>query len=126
MNPPQRSSKDPSPETLVGLVDRVTFHNPQTGFAVLRVERRGPQDVVTVVGKIASVLPGEEIRAVGRWGVDPTHGSQFQAETLQTARPSTLSGVVKYLGSGAVKGIGPKTAEKIVGCFGDKIGRAHV
>src|SRR3954451_5338984 len=95
-------------EALAGLVERVTFHNPDSGFCVLRVKVRGQRDMVTVVGAAAAVSAGEFIQASGIWLNDRTHGLQFKAAFLKTAPPTTLEGIERYLGSGMVKGIGPR------------------
>jgi exodeoxyribonuclease V alpha subunit len=107
-----------SRETLVGSVERVTFHNEENGFAVLKVKARGKRDLVTVVGHAASRSAGEFIHAVGVWTTDRTHGLQFKADLLKTTPPTTAEGIEKYLGSGMVRGIGPKLAKRIVDAFG--------
>src|SRR3954470_1201218 len=106
------------PEQVTGLIDRVTFHSPDTGFAVLRVQVKGHRDPVTVVGPIPEARAGEWLDATGRWTVDPTHGQQFRADVLRTVQPQTAEGMVKYLGSGLVKGVGPKLAQRLVDKFG--------
>src|SRR3954466_10797690 len=108
-------------EALAGLVERVTFHNPETGFCVLRVKVRGQRDLVTVVGAAAAVSAGEFIQASGIWLNDRTHGLQFKATFLKTAPPTTLEGIERYLGSGMVKGIGPVYAGKLVAAFGEAV-----
>ena len=65
-----------SPEALTGLIERVTFHNPDNGFAVLRVNVKGRKDLVTVVGNVTSVSAGEHLEAKGRWSIDQRHGPQ--------------------------------------------------
>jgi exodeoxyribonuclease V alpha subunit len=107
-----------SRETLGGSVERVTFHNEENGFAVLKVKARGKRDLVTVVGHAASISAGEFIHAVGVWTTDRTHGLQFKADLLKTTPPTTAEGIEKYLGSGMVRGIGPKLAKRIVDAFG--------
>jgi exodeoxyribonuclease V alpha subunit len=107
-------------EKLSGTIERVTFHNPETGYAVLRVLPRGRRGIVTVVGKLLSVTAGECIDAAGAWVHDPQHGQQFRADEIRSAPPSTVEGIEKYLGSGLVKGIGPKYARKIVEVFGER------
>ncbi len=108
----------PPKDTLVGSVERVTFHNEDSGFAVLKVKARGQRDLVPVVGHAASISAGEFIHAVGVWITDRTHGLQFKADFLKTTPPTTAEGIEKYLGSGMVRGIGPKLAERIVALFG--------
>ena len=102
------------PENLKGLIERVTYHNPENGFAVLKVKVRGRQDLVTVVGSTTSVTAGEHLEATGRWFIDRQHGQQFKAEELKTAHPASAEGIERYLASGAIRSIGPKLAEKIV------------
>jgi exodeoxyribonuclease V alpha subunit len=107
-------------EKLHGSIERVTFHSPETGYAVLRVIPRGKRGIVTVVGKLVSVTAGEQLEATGSWVFDPQHGEQFRADEILLLPPSTIEGIEKYLGSGLVKGIGPKYARKIVEAFGER------
>jgi exodeoxyribonuclease V alpha subunit len=107
-------------ETLSGIIERVTFHNPETGFAVLRVQARGRRGLTTVVGHLPAVVAGEYIEAEGAWVQDREHGEKFRAERLQCMPPHTAAGIEKYLGSGLVKGIGPHFAKKIVAVFKDR------
>ena len=112
-------------EALAGLVERVTFHNADNGFCVLRVKVRGQRDLVTVIGAAAVVSAGEFIQASGIWLNDRTHGLQFKAAFLKTAPPTTLEGIERYLGSGMIKGIGPIYASKLVQTFGVERVRRH-
>jgi exodeoxyribonuclease V alpha subunit len=73
----------PERENLAGLVERVTFHNEESGFSVLRVEARGQRDLITVVGHAATIGAGEFVQASGRWVNDRTHGVQFRADLLR-------------------------------------------
>jgi exodeoxyribonuclease V alpha subunit len=107
-------------DTLTGSIERITFHNPETGFAVLRVQTRGRRGLVTVVGTLINAEAGENIEAVGEWVQDREHGLQFKADRIQTKPPQTLEGIEKYLGSGLVKGIGPHFARKIVEVFKER------
>jgi exodeoxyribonuclease V alpha subunit len=107
-------------ETLTGIIERVTFHNPDTGFSVLRVQARGRRGLVTVVGNLPGAVAGEYVEAAGAWVHDREHGEQFQAERLACTPPHTAAGIEKYLGSGLVKGIGPHFAKKIVAVFGER------
>jgi exodeoxyribonuclease V alpha subunit len=109
------------PESLSGLIERVTFFNEENGFAVLKVKATGHRDEVTVVGSLPSVSPGEWVTAEGRWVRDRDFGLQFHAELLSSAAPTTKEGIQKYLGGGMVKGIGPIYARKLVHKFGEKI-----
>ena len=111
----------PSAEALAGLVERVTFHNPENGFCVLRVKVRGQRDLVTVVGHAAAISAGEFVRPAASWVNDRTHGLQFQAAFLKATPPTTLEGIEKYLGSGMISGIGPVYAKKLVAAFGEAV-----
>ena len=111
----------PDREPLSGLVERVTFHSPDTGFCVLRVQVRGHRDLVTVLGSAAAVQPGEWIQASGRWDTHREHGLQFRTTFLQVTPPSSREGIEKYLGSGLIKGIGPHFARTLVAAFGEAV-----
>jgi exodeoxyribonuclease V alpha subunit len=106
---------------LSGVVERVVFHNPGTGFTVLRVRVPDRKDSATVVGTIGAVRPGEVLRARGRWQTDPSFGFQFRAEEVQTLPPASADGIAAYLGSGMIKGIGPALAQRLVGAFGAQV-----
>jgi len=108
------------PEILTGIIERITFHNLDSGYCVLRVQAKGHRDVVTVVGSAQQVIAGEFVNATGDWVTDRQHGLQFKATEIRTTPPHTAEGIAKYLASGAVKGIGAKLAERIVKEFGDR------
>ena len=108
-------------EQLSGAVERVTFHNEDSGFCVLRVKVKGHQGLITVTGNAASVSPGEYVDCQGSWINDHTYGLQFKAVRLAVVPPSTIEGIEKYLGSGMIKGIGPHFAKKLVTAFGEKV-----
>src|SRR6476661_7848234 len=117
-----KSNLEPSAqEVLAGLVERVTFHNSENGFCVLRAQARGHRDLVTVIGHAAVISAGEWITASGEWVNDPTHGQQFKARFLRTSAPTSIDGIEKYLGSGMIRGIGPVYAKKLVSAFGEKV-----
>ena len=99
-----RQPEAPNREVLAGLVERVTFHNADNGFCVLRIKARGHRDLVTVVGHAAMVSAGEWITASGEWINDRTHGQQFKARFMRTSEPSSIEGIEKYLGSGMIRG----------------------
>jgi exodeoxyribonuclease V alpha subunit len=107
-------------DTLTGAIERVTFHNLDNGYCVLRVQARGHRDPVTVVGHLPQAIAGEYIEAAGEWVVDKNHGPQFKADNLRTTPPHTAEGIARYLGSGLVKGIGKTYARKIVDVFGER------
>ena len=116
-----RTSTASSIEVLAGLVDRVTFHNSETGFCVLRVKARGQRELITVVGHAAMISAGEFVQASGSWINDRTHGVQFRAAFLKATAPTTIEGIEKYLGSGMIRGIGPVYAKKLVRAFGEAV-----
>jgi exodeoxyribonuclease V alpha subunit len=101
------SDRATSADRVEGLIERVTYFNEDSGFCVLRVKASGHRDVVTVVGTLPSVSPGEWITAEGAWFRDKEYGLQLKATTLRTVAPTTPEGIEKYLGSGMVKGVGP-------------------
>jgi exodeoxyribonuclease V alpha subunit len=115
---PQRAADR---ENLAGLVERVTFHNEDSGFCVLRVKARGQRDLITVVGHAAAIGADEFVQASGRWVNDRTHGVQFRADFLRSAPPTTAEGIEKYLASGMIKGIGPIYAKKLVKAFREQV-----
>jgi exodeoxyribonuclease V alpha subunit len=104
-----------------GTVERVTFHNDETGFCVLKVNSPENRTVVTVIGVAPVVNAGEHIEGEGAWVNDRVHGMQFKTRQLRIVPPSTLEGIKKYLGSGMVKGIGPHFAKRLVSAFGEKV-----
>ena len=108
-------------EVLAGLVERVTYHNVENGFCVLRTKARGHRDVVTVVGHAAAIAAGEWLTASGEWVNDRTHGQQFKARFLRTSPPTSADGIEKYLSSGMIRGIGPAYAKKLLRAFGEKV-----
>ena len=114
-------SENRSQEVLAGLVERVTYHNVENGFCVLRAKARGHRDVITVVGHAAAVAAGEWITASGEWVNDRTHGQQFKARFLRTSPPTSADGIEKYLCSGMIRGIGPAYAKKLLRAFGEKV-----
>lgn len=113
--------QDGDREPLSGLVERVTFHSPDTGFCVLRVKVRGHRELVSVLGSAASVQPGEFIQCSGRWNNNRDHGMQFKTTFLKVMPPSSIEGIEKYLGSGMIKGIGPHFAKKLVKAYGEDV-----
>jgi len=102
-------------------VERVTYHNAENGFCVLRVKARGQRDLVAVVGHAATINAGEFISATGLWTTDREHGLQFKATQVTTTQPTTLEGIEKYLGSGMIRGIGPTYAHALVRAFGEAV-----
>ena len=118
MKPQPESSTQ---EVLAGLVERVTYHNAENGFCVLRAKARGHRDVVTVVGHAATIAAGEWVTASGEWVNDRTHGQRFKARFLRTSPPTSADGIEKYRSSGMIRGVGPVYAKKLVRAFGEKV-----
>jgi exodeoxyribonuclease V alpha subunit len=108
-------------ETLSGVLERVTYHNAENGFCVLRVKARGQRDLIVVTGHAAVINAGEFISATGGWVNDREHGLQFKATHITTTQPTTLEGIEKYLGSGMIRGIGPTYARALVHAFGEAV-----
>ncbi|HDQ72340.1 MAG TPA: ATP-dependent RecD-like DNA helicase [Chloroflexi bacterium] len=105
-------------DQLEGTVERITYYNEENGYSVVRLNVRGERDLVTVVGLLPEVNPGERLRLEGAWTNHPQYGRQFKAETCEQLLPATAEGIKCYLGSGLVKGVGPVTAARIVQRFG--------
>lgn len=104
---------------LEGVLERITYANEENGYTVARVDTgRGGADLLTVVGSLLGAQPGESLRMEGRWGSHPQYGKQFTVENYTTVLPATVQGIRRYLGSGLIKGIGPRIAERIVDHFG--------
>ena len=105
-------------ETLQGILERIVYENPDTGYTVGRLSARDHAELLTVVGNLASVNPGESLLLQGEWVDNAKYGRQFQIEKYETILPANVVGLRKYLGSGLIKGIGPKMAALIVRKFG--------
>ncbi|MFD3717313.1 ATP-dependent RecD-like DNA helicase [Streptomyces sp. NPDC058674] len=107
------------PAVVDGVLERITYANEESGYTVARVDTgRGSGDLLTVVGSLLGAQPGESLRMEGRWGSHPQYGRQFTVENYRTVLPATIQGIRRYLGSGLIKGIGPKIADRIVEHFG--------
>ncbi|MCP1547259.1 ATP-dependent exoDNAse (exonuclease V) alpha subunit [Methylorubrum zatmanii] len=106
-------------EALAGTIERVTFHSPDTGFCVLKVQARGKRDLVPVIGHAPAIGAGEWITVTGTWHTDRQHGLQFKADILKVTPPTGVAGIEKYLASGHMRGIGPVMAKRIVAAFGE-------
>jgi exodeoxyribonuclease V alpha subunit len=102
-------------KALAGLIERVTYHNAENSFCVLRAKARGHRDVVTVVGHAATIAAGEWITASGEWVNDRTHGQQFKARFLHTSPLTSTDGIEKYFSSGMIRGVGPVYANPGLG-----------
>jgi exodeoxyribonuclease V alpha subunit len=105
-------------EVLTGIVNRVTYHNPATGWSVLRVQPfQSPQQQETVTVHQTKVFAGATMEFRGAWTIDPKYGRQFKATKAFEKKPATTAAIEKYLGSGLIKGVGPQTAKRIVKYF---------
>jgi len=102
---------------LQGQIERITFHNEETGYTVAKIKVYGRRELVTILGGIVNPTPGEVIKMKGEWGNHPKFGEQFKVVFCQTTTPATVYGIEKYLGSGLIKGIGPVMAKRIVKVF---------
>ena len=105
-------------EQLRCVVERITYQNAQNGYTVLRCRAKGFQDLVTVVGNMPDTHVGSMLQLGGTWRVDAKYGRQFSVEHFEETLPATVFGIEKYLGSGMIKGVGPKFAQRIVRQFG--------
>ncbi len=106
---------------LDGVLERVTFANPETGYTIARIAPERGTDLVTAVGPLLGAQVGESLRLRGRWRSHPRYGRQFEVVSYTTVLPATEQGIRRYLGSGLIKGIGPVMAERMVARFGTDI-----
>lgn len=100
------------------VVEHITYQNPENGYSVMKVKVKGYNDLVTLVGNLLEIPAGSVLLCEGDWKVDKRYGSQFVCQSWEEVMPATIYGIEKYLGSGLVKGIGPKFAQLIVKQFG--------
>lgn len=114
-------------ETITGTVERITFYSAETGYSVLKIKPEGkfPKAVakdgtLAVTGTLPELGVGERVQFSGQWVEDPRYGTQFRADRAEPIAPNSKEGIIAFLSSGIVKGIGPKTAQKIADHFGDK------
>ncbi len=105
-------------ETLEGAVERLTFADPESHYAVVRLKVSGRRQLATVVGPLAAVKEGEQLHLKGRYEVHPKWGEQFRVVWWYAVLPATVAGIEKYLASGLIKGIGPELAQRLVAKFG--------
>ncbi|MFN3534228.1 MAG: helix-hairpin-helix domain-containing protein, partial [Desulfatiglandales bacterium] len=105
---------------LIGLVDRISYQSPDNSFAVIRLREKRTNDPFVAVGPLAGLSVGQYVKLIGNWDTHPKYGLRFKAEGYVPEVPSLPEDIERYLGSGAVKGIGPVTAKRIVERFGEK------
>jgi len=119
-----------SPDQISGSVERITYYNAENGYSVIRLKpdsrgmlpfkyASGPDALITVVGNLPEVQPGEWLKLTGKWTSHSKHGRQFQAEFCEQSLPATTEGIKRYLGSGMIRGVGKVMAERIVDRFGE-------
>jgi len=121
MKPPTQASLADNLDRLSGIVERITFHNTENGWSVLKVSPfNDPHKLVCVIIHQAKVFAGSTMDFYGNWTHHPKHGEQFKAEKAIEKKPSTSAALEKYLGSGLIRNVGPKTAHKIVKYFNDR------
>lgn len=104
-------------ENLKGQIERITYYNEENDYAVLKARVYGHSDLVTIVGTVTSPTPGEILSMSGEWLNHPTFGEQFKVTSYSCSVPATVVGIEKYIGSGLIKGIGPRIAKRIVAKF---------
>ena len=104
--------------SLEGVLERVVFSNEENAWSVVRVQVAGYRDLVTAVGNLLGVQPGENLRLTGGWITDPKYGRQFRVSSYATVTPATVNGIEKYLGSGLIRGIGKVMAGRMAAAFG--------
>jgi exodeoxyribonuclease V alpha subunit len=114
--------RDPSkPDVLRGVVERVTFHNEESGYCILKVVPDKKREPITLIGKAPRVVAGERVEAHGQWEEDRVHGRQFRTQALRLSPPDSAEGMERYLGSGLIEGIGPAYAKRLIDRFGPKV-----
>jgi exodeoxyribonuclease V alpha subunit len=106
--------------TLEGEVERITYSNPETHYTIAKLKTSKTHNMVTIVGSMPAVKPGQFLKIEGTWETHPKYGQQFKIKSYEETLPATISGIKKYLASGIVKGIGPSTAHRMVSRFGAK------
>lgn len=106
-------------EHLRCVVERITYQNTENGYTVLKCAVKNYNDLVTVVGTMPDTHVGSVLSLDGMWKMDAKYGRQFSVQKFEETLPATVYGIEKYLGSGLVKGVGPKFAKRIVGKFGE-------
>jgi exodeoxyribonuclease V alpha subunit len=104
--------------TLKGVVERITYTNPENGYSIVRFLASGRFGLVTLVGNLADVHPGARLKVEGQWKTHPKYGEQFEIERYVEEMPATVEGIKRYLGSGLIKGVGPVMAKRIAEKFG--------
>jgi exodeoxyribonuclease V alpha subunit len=105
-------------EQIYGYIERITFHNTENGYTVAQLKQAKRSELICIVGSMPGIQPGETVRCFGEWKTHLIHGRQFEVANFRVEAPADVVGIRKYLGSGLIKGIGPKYAGRIVDKFG--------
>src|SRR3972149_6702316 len=105
-------------ETIEGIVERVVYSSEEDNYTVAKFKLSNQYKIVTVVGNLFGVNPGETLKVTGEWTSHKTFGEQFRIDSYTAVVPATVNGIERYLGSGLIKGIGPVMAKRIVKKFG--------
>jgi exodeoxyribonuclease V alpha subunit len=103
---------------LQGLLEKISYHNEENDFIVAKLREKDKRELTTIVGNLSGINPGESLKLTGNWVHNKKFGEQFQVESFEVTKPTTLLGIEKYLASGLIKGIGPVMSERIVEKFG--------
>ena len=111
--------KDKMPLEIKGQIERVTYFNEENNYTIAKMKVPGRVELITVVGTLFSVTPGEVLKLSGYWETHPRYGEQFKVISCESVLPATVKGIEKYLGSGMIRGIGPVMAKRLVSKFGD-------
>ena len=119
-HPLENPLKPKGPITLEGQVERVTYFNEADHFTIAKLKVKGMRDLVTIIGNLISVSPGEVLKITGSTEQHPRYGLQVRVESYESQIPATVLGIERYLGSGLIKGIGPEMAKRIIKQFGLK------
>jgi len=106
--------------TLEGCLERITYFNAENHYTIAKLKTSKTHNIVTIVGTMAAVNPGQALKIKGIWETHPRYGQQFKIASYEVVLPATIDGIRKYLESGIIKGIGPSMANRIVNCFGAK------
>jgi exodeoxyribonuclease V alpha subunit len=108
------------PETLEGHLERIVYASERNHYTVAKLKVTGDQELITVVGQLAGIMPGQELELSGEWETHPKYGQQFKAASFSVRMPAQTHGIQKYLGSGMIRGIGPALAQRLVDRFGER------
>ena len=105
---------------LKGQIERITFYNEENSYMIAKIRVPGRNDLVTIVGSLPGISPGEVLKLQGEWQTHPRYGEQFKILSYESVIPATIAGIERYLSSGLIKGIGPIMAKRLVAKFGEE------